>query len=516
MAVAISDNALDRSIVRAVAWSATAKWATQIVSLISTLVVARLLTPSDYGLVGMAGIYLALASLVSQAGISDAIVALRDLTSRQIAELNTVAMLMGVGLFGLSCAVAHPLARFFSAPPLRAVLIIASTTYLINGMQVVPRALLQKELRFKLLAGIETVRALLQIITTLVLAWLGFGYWSLVNATLAGTALAAGLTLCWRRHQFAIPNLPQLRRELQFSGNMIVSSIGSYAYSNADFLVAGRLLGQAPLGDYTVAWTISSSPIEKIGNLVTNVTPAFFSAIQKDKAELRRYVLRLTETLAYVTVPASMGIALTADYVVPVLLGPKWTGVIGPLRLLGILMAFRSITTLLPKLLTAIGETSFVMWTTILSAIILPVAFLVGSRWGTNGIAAAWIVAYPPIMAPLYYRMFQRIEMKAREYVSSIMPALSATMVMCCVLLLARWMFASTSRLPLRLAVLVLLGALAYLGALFCFFGERLRGLLRTISSMRDSRHDLIGKANTDPGQEGQNIPISAAGRLPS
>lgn len=490
-----SRDALDRSLARAVAWNAAAKWATQILSWVSTIVVARLLTPSDYGLVGMAGIYLSLAAMIGQVGIADAVIALRDLSRRQIAELNTVAVLLGVGLVGVSCAVAHPLARFFRTPPLVAVIMVASTTYLINGTQVVPRALLEKELRFKLLAGIETIRTACQIVVTVGLVWLGFGYWGLVNGQIAGMAVAAGLTLCWRRQHFSFPNFGQLRRELQFSGNVMLSSIGWYVSMNADFLVAGRVLGQAPLGDYTVAWTISSTPIEKIGTLMTNVTPAFFSVIQHDKAELRRYLLRLTEMLSYVTVPASIGVALVADYLVPVLLGPKWAGVVGPLRLLGLSVAFRSITTLPGRILTALGETALVMWTAIASAIVMPAAFFVGSRWGTNGIAAVWLVVLPPIMVPTYYKVFRRIEMKAREYVGSIMPALASSAIMAAAVLALRLGLPQRWSPPWRLSVLVALGALVYAGALFVLFHERVGPMVRAVRSLRSPRQPITQEA---------------------
>src|SRR5271169_3302205 len=107
-----SVGSLDRSLAHAVAWGAAARWASQIVSWASTILVARLLTPYDYGLVGMAGVFLQLALLISQAGIGDAVIALRDLTRRQIAELNTISLIMGAGLTGLSCALAPLVARF--------------------------------------------------------------------------------------------------------------------------------------------------------------------------------------------------------------------------------------------------------------------------------------------------------------------------------------------------------------------------------------------------------------------
>src|SRR5271156_1977465 len=101
-----SAGSLDRSMAHAVAWGAAARWASQIVSWASTIVVARLLTPYDFGLVGMAGLYVQLALLISQAGIGDAVIALRDLTRRQIAELNSISLIMGLGLACLSCALA--------------------------------------------------------------------------------------------------------------------------------------------------------------------------------------------------------------------------------------------------------------------------------------------------------------------------------------------------------------------------------------------------------------------------
>src|SRR5258707_11699983 len=143
--VQASAGSLDRSLAHAVAWNAAARWGSQIVSWAATIIVARLLTPYDYGLLGMAALYLNLAMLISQVGIGDAVIALRDLTSRQIAELNTLSLLLGVVLTGLSCALALPLARFFSTPPLSGVIVVASVMYLIAAFQVVPKALLQKE-----------------------------------------------------------------------------------------------------------------------------------------------------------------------------------------------------------------------------------------------------------------------------------------------------------------------------------------------------------------------------------
>jgi O-antigen/teichoic acid export membrane protein len=481
MTTPLSSESLDRSMARAVAWNAAARWVSQILSWASTIVIARLLTPYDYGLIGMAGLYLNLAMLISEAGITDAIITLRDLGHRQIAELNSVSLLVGSALVGLTCALAVPLAHFFAAPALRAVIVVASIMYFINGFQVVPRALLRKELRFKLLASIETVRAFSQIFATVLFAWLGFRYWSLVIGNIVSCAVVSLLMLCFRPHGFAWPHFVKLRRELEFSRQVLVSGVAWYAYDNADFGVAGRVLGGTALGNYTVAWTISSAPIEKVANLISGVTPAFFSAVQSDKAQLRRYLHRLTEVLALVTVPASIGLALVADYLVPVLLGPKWYGVIGPLRLLSIFVAARSVTIILPKLLTAVGDTRFVMWVTIGLAIVMSIAFLIGSRWGTEGIAAAWVLAYPPSTIPMYRRVFQKTDMHMREYLSAIMPAVNASGVMTVAVLVARWTLPIAFQSVSGLALLITIGTVSYVGALLVFHRQGISRIVRAI-----------------------------------
>jgi O-antigen/teichoic acid export membrane protein len=495
-------GSLDHSMASAVAWNAAAKWSSQILSWTSTIVVARLLTPYDYGLVGMSGLLTSLTMVICQYGIGDAVIALRDLTRRQIAELNTVSVVLGTVLVGLSCALALPVARFFSAPPVRSIIIVTSGMYLISAFLVVPRALLRRELHFKLLASIEMARSLCQVVATVLFAWFKFRYWSLILGYLVASLFEALLISYWQRHEFAIPGLSRLRRELKFSRQVLLSGVAWYAYDNADFGVAGRVLGGAPLGSYTVAWTIATAPVEKIANLVTSVTPAFFSAVQTDKAELRRYLLRLTEVLSFVTIPASIGLALVADYMVPVLLGPKWIGVIGPLRLLGCFVAARSVTTILPNLLTAIGDARFVMRATIGSAILMPIAFLIGARWGTNGIAAAWVVAYPPIMVPMYYRVFRKTGMQLKEYVSVLMPALSASAIMAVVVLLTRSVLPDGSHPLPYLLSLIVVGALSYAGALLAFHRARVNGLIRTIWSMfqREEGSEVLPVAEAQLG----------------
>ena len=490
---------LDYSMARAVAWSAGARWVSQILSWASTIVVARLLTPYDYGLAGMAGLYLLLATLIGQTGVSDAIIALRDLTDRQIAELNTIAVLIGIGLVAVSCTVAPALALFFSAPPLRDIVMVASIGYVLNGFQIVPRALLKKDLRFKRLASIDSARVFCQAALTVLLALMHLRYWSLVIGTAAGFACAMVLTLSCSKHAFAIPRFARLRRELRFGRHTLTGALAWYAYDNADFAVAGRLLGSDALGNYTIAWTIASAPVEKIATLITGVMPAFLSAVQTSKADLRRYFLNLSEILSYVTVPASVGIALTSDYLIPVVLGAKWQMAIGPLRLLGLFIAVRCLAEIPLKMLNAIGDTRFAMWATIAAAVLMPASFVIGSHWGITGIAAGWLAGYPLVAAPIFYRAFRKTETRIKQYLLAVTPAITASLVMAGSILLLRFSVQTDYHPVVYLSGLVATGVVSYVCALFLFFRGR---VLRLISFAKRLRRKVRSDETKTPSQE--------------
>ena len=246
------DKDLDGILVRGMAWTATIKWLTQIATWGMTVFVARLLVPSDYGLVGMATLYTSFFTLFSEFGIGTAVVTLQDLTVDQVSQLNSLALLLGVLGFFLSAAAAVPLGIFFRAPNLPMVVVVLSVGFVVSGIRTVPYSLLQKELRFKLLAIIEGLQGIVQALVTLILALLGFGYWALVIGILSFSVTPTFFTLFWRRHSFAVPRISSVRSALHYSRQVLIGRLSWAVYDNSDFIIAGRVW-EAPLGAYTLA-----------------------------------------------------------------------------------------------------------------------------------------------------------------------------------------------------------------------------------------------------------------------
>jgi len=484
----VEARALDHSLLRGIAWTAAAKWASQALSWGSWLIVARLLSPEDYGLVGMAALYLGLVTLLSEFGLGTAVLAVRELSVEQINQLNGLAVLLGLAGWLASCAVALPLGHFFHAPQLPLVVVAMSTTFVITSLKTVPLALLQRDLQFKALALIDLTQGAVLAIAMIGFAMAGFRYWTLVCGAVLGAMISTWAVLKLRHSPLAWPRPRALKPAMTLSSNILISRLCWYISSNSDFLVAGRILGKAALGFYNVGWTLANVAVDKLTALVGQVTPAFFSAVQTDPPAMRRYLLRITEGIALVTFPVSVGVALVARDFVLVALGAKWAGTIAPLQILAAYAAVRSITPLLPQVLHILRDTKFEMWNMVAAAVVMPATFYIcGQRLGTVGLAMAWVLVDPIFNLRLYRRVFSKIQLPVRAYVGALWPALSGTFLMAAVVLAVGRLSGSAWTEGLRLAAQIGAGVVSYGLACLLLHRRRLKAFYALVVAARGS-----------------------------
>jgi teichuronic acid exporter len=478
---------MDRSLVTSLAWRAVADWSSQILSWVSLLIVVRLLSPADFGIVSMAVILLPYLKYVSEFGIPRAIITLRDLTEDQIAQLNTIAVLLGLASFGLASVLAKPVAMFFRTPALAPVVIITCIALIPQGARAVSEGLLSKDMKFGELSLFDAINAIVTAVTTLTLAILGHGYWSLVIGNLVGISVRCVLLLRSRPHRFAVPRLSSVREPLRFGWHVLVSTVALNSYQRLDNLTAGRVLGGVALGFYGMAWNLANVPLEKVTSLVTTVIPSYLAAVQNDLAAVRRYVRTLTEALAMATFPATIGLGLVARELIPVAFGQKWNGVVLPLEILSAYAAFRSIPAFLAKVLTAVGNARYIMWNDLAALAILPIAFYIGSHWGIAGIAWGWVAAYPLVAIPLYWKTIQTIGMGTGEYLRALAPALSGTGAMVIAVVTAKYVLPASEPLLVRLVLEIAIGVIAYTSAVLLLHGDRAIIYIKMARSLRQA-----------------------------
>ena len=466
----------DRSLVRGVAWTGGVKLAAQVLTWMSTFVVARHLSSSDYGLVGYATMYMALVTLLGEFGIGSAVIVMRKLTRNQIAQINSLSVLFGVAGFLVSCLLAVPISRFFNAPLLPPVIIALSSAFVITSFRTVPQSLLQRDMRFKRLAVFEAGNALVVAGGSALLAMNGFGYWTLVAANMLGAMLSTALVLSQHRYPFARPHLDQLAAPIAFSKQLIIGRLSFFWLARSDNLTAGKLLGQSALGYYSFAYTLPMSLLDKSSGLVMRVTPALFSRVQDDPAALRRYLLGLTQGISFVTFPVTIGLALVADDFVTAILGERWRPMVGPLQLLATYAAVRSLLPMLTQLLIATRKEGAKRdaRNALITAIVMPCAFVVGSYLGgITGIAAAWMLVHPFFARRLMRWALLRVGLTFREYFASWWPAGSSVAVMALAVFALDFALPETVRPTLVLGAKILTGAVAYVAAVLTFHRQR-------------------------------------------
>lgn len=491
---------MDHSLARSLAWRAIADWTSQILTWASLLIVVRLLTPADFGLVGMAVVLVPYLRFITEFGIPRTVVTLRDLTDEQLAQLNSVTALLSIGCFGLACLLAKPIELFFRTPGLALVVMVTCIAVIPQGLRAVSEGLLSKEMRFPLLSLYDAIRSIVAAVVTLAMAYFGFGYWALVWGNVVATTLRSALIFRARPFRYAWPRLNTIREPLRFGWHVLVSIVALNSYERLDNVTAGRVLGKSALGFYAMAWNLAYVPLEKVTSLVTVVLPTYFAALQKDLVALRRYVRTLTEGLALATFPATVGLGLVARELIPFALGKKWTGVIAPLEVLSVYVAVRSVIPVLSRVLTAVGNPRFVMWNDLAALCFLPIAFVIGSRWGVAGIAWGWVVGYPFVAIPLCIKTFKTIGMTFREYFQALRPAIDGTLAMVLVVVALKFGVPGSFPLLAKLIAEVLAGALAYCSTVYLFHKQRVMVFVRAAQNFRQARAEKKRKKLTESG----------------
>lgn len=453
----------DGHLVRSLAWVGGVRWGSQVVSWVSTMLVFRALAPSETGLVAMATSFLGLVSLLNEFGISGVILyAPKDLTKSQIGQINGLSLLIGFACYGLALAASGPVAAYYRTPEVQLVVAILGINFIISSFQAVPLALLRRELKFRSVAVNDAIQALVLAVVSVTLAYLGFGYWTLVIANLLGITIKSAAAV-WRRPcPFEWPRFGEMRSMIHFGSHMTVSRLAWYTYSNADFWVVGRALGTAASGAYGLAWNLATMPVEKISSVVMSVAPAFLSSLNRNVVETRRLLLLIIEGTAILAMPATVGLAAVADVFVPHILGDKWAAAVFPLQVLAIYTTFRTITALLPPVMFSWGMAHEAMQTSVLAALVMPVAFIVGVKWGLAGIAVAWAVVYPLVSIPVYRIVMRTLEIKISMLLGAVAPAIGFTGVMLAAVVAVRFALSGHASPTLMLAAQVGVGVATY------------------------------------------------------
>jgi O-antigen/teichoic acid export membrane protein len=279
--------------------------------------------------------------------------------------------------------------------------------------------------------------------------------------------------------------LRSISRSLLSGWRMMVSRAAWYAYSSLDSAFIGRYVGKDALGVFGFAMTFAALPVTEVSTLVSKVIPGVFSSVQDRAATQRRYCLLITEAVSYLTLPMAIGLLLTADDFILLVLGAKWEAVIVPLRILCLYMALNASQMAISHVLLWTGKFRANMWLNIFAAILLPACFFAGVRWGVTGVAWAWAIGFPLSVLPSFVVMSRIIDLRAMQYLEALRPAAVGCLVMAVAVLLTRQALPDAWPHAGRLAAQAGLGALVYVAVLLGLHRSRVTEIYQVIREAR-------------------------------
>ena len=382
----------------------TAQGAKLVLTLISTMILARLLTPLDFGLVAMVMSVMGFLRIFKDAGLSTATIQRNRITHAQVSNLFWINVLLS-GFISLVMAACAPLiASFFHEPRLLGVTLVLSISFLLTGLAVQHLALLNRQMRFRAIALIEVGSMLVSVAIGVGLAWLKYGYWSLVWFQLSLPLVALFLT--WSAHGWR-PQLPTRGNGtgsfLRFGANLTASSFIYSIAGGADSLLIGRYSGLDSVGLYSRGGALLRRPLEQLLSPINAVFIPVLSMIQDQPERYRGTFLRAYEAIVLVgSLFSALCLALARPLVL-VALGPKWEGVVFIFGGFALAALFNPLVATCSWLLESQGRGKDMLLTSVIISAVAICSFVVGLPYGPAGVAIAYAVFGIVIQMPVYF-----------------------------------------------------------------------------------------------------------------
>jgi len=381
-----------------------------------SLLLARLLAPEHFGLLGMAMVVSGLVKRCSNLGFRAAIVQRKEIDELFLTTVfwTNLAVFSSVGI--VLCLLSPAIATLYQEPQVQRILVALAFNFVIVAFSAVPSALLQRDLRFKSLAMRELLGTLIGGIVAIVLALLGWGVWALVLSTLS-VSLTHAIVLNWilpTPMAFRYDG-KRLREALSFGLHLTGSDIFNYLARNADNLIIGVAFGPAALGFYTFAYRLMLLPRDSLTQVVNRVLFPKLCREQNDDRAMASISLRACSAIAFISFPLMAGLALLAEPFTLVVVGEKWLPAVPLLWILAPLGALQSLGPMATYLILAKGRSDISFYWSIINGTFLMGSFALGSLWGILGVAAVYAIAsliIIPISFIIAYRLVEGLSFK--------------------------------------------------------------------------------------------------------
>ena len=392
---------LTRRTISGLGWSLGAQILRQSAQFLIAVLLARLLSPSEFGLVAMVVVFSGFASLFNDLGFGPALIQRQDIEERHYSSVFWVNLGFGIAIAALLAGASPLIARFYKQPRLIAVTMLISLCFPINSLGLVQKAKFTRQMDFRSLGLVDVGNVVVSGLVAGFLAWRGFGVWSLVAQMLSlaiGEVVGLWLLSDWRPR--ALLDRSAIRDLFGFSSNLTGFTAINYWYRNGDNLLVGKFFGSVALGVYSRAYNLMLLPLSQITYVVSKVMFPALSRMQSDKARVRDVYLRSIAMIALVTFPLMLGLLVVADHFIIAIYGSAWSGVIPILRVYCILGMAQSVYSTVGWIFQSQGRTDWMFRWGLFSAVVSIAAMALGVWLGSPMAIAICLTAIGLLLLP--------------------------------------------------------------------------------------------------------------------
>jgi PST family polysaccharide transporter len=412
---------LKRKSVRSGAITFVSQGASIVIQLASTVVLSRLLTPNDYGVMAMVMAVTGFAGLFRDLGLSSAAIQRDNLTHGQASTLFWINVIVGFALT-LILAICSPLvAWFYKKPELIPVTLALSSSFVLTSIGSQPNAHLTRDMKFGKIAMANIASALLGLGISIAMAFAGFSYWSLVAGSIA-TAIISSLMLFissgfrpgWFQRGTGVRDM------LKFGANITAFDFVNYFHRNLDKILIGRFWGTEPLGMYSRAYSLLMFPISNLRGPINAVAFPAMCKLKGNPDQFRSYYRRISSLLAFLSMPVTAFLFVAAKPTVELLLGRDWLGVVPIFSALAIVAFIQPVLSLFGLVCLSMGMGKRYLQLGIFNAIATSIGFLVGARFGSVGVAIGYAIAIYATAYPLLALAFKSTSIRVCDFFAAI------------------------------------------------------------------------------------------------
>lgn len=468
-------------------WIAVSQIARLLSQVANIVILARFLSPSDYGLMGMAMVVTNLALLLRDMGTAAAIIQIKEINDEIITSVFWLNVIVGFIVCIIILLTSTLVSSYFNAPALMLVLCGLSLIFPISSFTAAQKALLERRSAFRPVAQAEILSIILSMIFAVLAAVAGWGVYSFVVQSISAAIIAS--ILLWVEsdwHPSIKPSLSKINEVLPFSGHMTGFQIIFYCTRNLDTVVIGKMLGSGALGMYSVASKIMLLPIQNISWIASRALYPVMSRNQEKLSETGKLFLSTVGFISFITAPLMVGIFVLREPFVLHALGVKWFEVTNILLYLAPIGYIQSIVGINTTVLMAQGKTKYLMAFSVFSGLVLTTAFIIGAKFGVQGVALGYLLASILSAIPALYMSTKLIQVTILEWmtelIKSIFLALSMGLILkWCSLLLKD----DLNNSIVIFTSVIILGVVLYAVLSYIFIPEQVNSIIKHLKKSK-------------------------------